>query len=1181
MANTLPIAGVSVGSSSVVSANAQVNNELVSFTPDSIVSSIVSSFAGVYRFGETGATVFFNFFDPAEEYVSKNLAFYFGDGLPDVYSGSFESLAFGSCEVRNDAVVLEPAGADSAEVSYRSLVYNEDTKANTDFLFIYDYIKPSTLNIPFPFGDFNVAAGVSVGRSSVVSNGVTFFLPDQLFVLDGIPPKSVVSNRVIIGDQPPVRFLFTDAYQQPTSRNIPFYFGEGLPALGPGTFPLPSLQFGSAFVFNDAQVLFLRGEISSAFSSDARLHPESLSAFLALLFNSAYRKPPSLNVPFYFFERQAIEFSNVFSISSLVFGPDTTVGTVTQYLPLTGFDSASPAFPESTTVVVPPFAQTFSPDSTSSFSAGTVFISNRIRRIGRNEFDSLVIPEPFVFLFEQYVNPDSIEPPLEGVPPLVAYRIRTIPPLGIVSEIVAKFLYVKDARQVVNTARNDRVASSVVSESFEIRWKVSFVNVVSTPSVLVVGAPIVYNDTQIIDLYNRVILEDDSLYFPLGVSEKVFVRQRNRTVRALGRPAPTYANLEGYGTPYLRLTGRELKPETILSTLSISPRARVSNFLRALYLAGIPNHSNFVLFYRAFVKNAARSLPPIWEPHSVVSSPVMGFDRRFRAFGQPPSTVVSQQTVVDLYERYVSITRGIRPTLKVSQEAFVAYGARVVSPDGFRRNPVVGKPNPVKNLSFPQDVGYIWLRSPPICGTLTIYTKIPSIYVDPIPRPFPGQIPRPLTVVGEAAVSRSPRYVLLDFRHDFSFGPSFGRRLKVEYRNRVLPIDLMTGFLRIPSPRVYSPLTPEVARYIKPQPIQPRGSLFIAQQVPPPDFNKQTIEPKPVEPSLDFPQPRFAGGLIAPEWPIIPGFFYTGYPRVDDGKQFITFANSSEALNPDFPEYRGFVDFGFPAGNPHRIYCTRDIPPGYDKNNPGLPYRVIDDIIGVRGPDAIFGRLRVFVPSAIQNLYVNNFRAVFGAMPDSTRVETRHRKILFEGLDAGVVSYPTFPEDIEIWIDPIEPTAELGEPELFREPVAFTQQLNISGIYNLSFGSGTYIELFNRAIDMTGFRSDVYGNNLPQVHYPRTLTPLENDLSLFGDNIIGYYIRTVFAEGSLMQEFGYSVDYFNQRFSIKFGDYRSTHVGYDSLIFGASDIVLRYQYVRPYQIAPPRCISHFARIEDA
>lgn len=271
---------------------------------------------------------------------------------------------------------------------------------------------------------------------------------------------------------------------------------------------------------------------------------------------------------------------------------------------------------------------------------------------------------------------------------------------------------------------------------------------------------------------------------------------------------------------------------------------------------------------------------------------------------------------------------------------------------------------------------------------------------------------------------------------------------------------------------------------------------------------------------------------------------------------------------------------GKPRITPHTVYCTSDAPQQYKNNHGPLYWSDIDMITGVRDPNVQWGNA---VVSLKTNRTVYHFhRSGTPSDPDFTigekfgELETSNwiRQIFPDGVPPKLVGIPDLPTLGELFVTPFA-SSVFGSPTVALDaPPATNRTVHAAGTSMAAFGA-TYVELFNRTIFPVGSRMDVYGNNNPMVHFPRKIQNTGGlDATGWGDNWVSFKDRVIFPIGHDSFIMDYELQYFNDRLKV----YKATHpvflTGGDFAQFGTAEAKLKAQYVKPYQIAAPKCLGH-------
>lgn len=269
----IPVAGVGAGDQ-FRSGTASVDNDAATIAPIGFDSHRSGYGLYVFKDGETGAGVRFDFNQP---YTFKpsylNVPFTFGGGGSPLTGASVgDATRYGRATIENSAGTIAPEGFDSSVVPKVRIYYAADGSGGAiDFHFEDTYSSPSWKNTPFYFGYGLLVSGVAIGNTS--SYGVPRLKGVPALNPKGIPSQAIV-GKPRVGDQPNVDFHFDHSYAAPSYANTPFYFGDGLVVSGASigatdrhgagsvenaahtiapVWGNPSLKFGRAAVYFDGQ----------------------------------------------------------------------------------------------------------------------------------------------------------------------------------------------------------------------------------------------------------------------------------------------------------------------------------------------------------------------------------------------------------------------------------------------------------------------------------------------------------------------------------------------------------------------------------------------------------------------------------------------------------------------------------------------------------------------------------------------------------------------------------------------------------------------------------------------------------------------------------------------------------------------------------------------------------------
>lgn len=235
--------------------------------------------------------------------------------LPIAGASAGDQLKTGTPSVVNATLSFAPQGFDSAKVSFQHSVYFAgQTGATVWFAFDQPYTKPSTLNVPFTFAGYLVAAGISAGTTTQfglakAAKAAQDFAPAGW---DSFSFNTVRVWNYILNSGASVDFLFTEAYLSQTIYNLPFYFG-GNPVVG-GASAGTQTQFGTIQEVRKPLQASPVGFLARPFNVGTPRVGEH--GDINFVFDTAYDLHPSaLNTPFYFGNGLAVTAGGLLSQS--------------------------------------------------------------------------------------------------------------------------------------------------------------------------------------------------------------------------------------------------------------------------------------------------------------------------------------------------------------------------------------------------------------------------------------------------------------------------------------------------------------------------------------------------------------------------------------------------------------------------------------------------------------------------------------------------------------------------------------------------------------------------------------------------------------------------------------------------------------------------------------------------
>lgn len=294
---TIPVNGVGLGDQSKYGLATKVENVSATVAPDGFNAGKVSFQNAVYYAGQTGATVWFAFDQPYAGQNTLNVPFVFGGDSLTTGGGAGDQARFGGATLTKSAKDFMPPGWDSAVVpKVRVYPYVENAGGAVDFLFTQAYETPAQLNTPFYFGGTPVVTGVTLGDQTKFGLIPSIVKPPEINP-SGISPGLVDVGKPRVGDQPAVDFLFTSAYDKPTTFNVPFYFGPGLAvsatAGAQGAVGLAKVENAAKTVAPDGFTSEKVGRVAAYFQGQNGVNVD-------FKFVQDYTGQTPLNTPFYF-----------------------------------------------------------------------------------------------------------------------------------------------------------------------------------------------------------------------------------------------------------------------------------------------------------------------------------------------------------------------------------------------------------------------------------------------------------------------------------------------------------------------------------------------------------------------------------------------------------------------------------------------------------------------------------------------------------------------------------------------------------------------------------------------------------------------------------------------------------------------------------------------------------------
>jgi hypothetical protein len=205
-----------------------------------------------------------------------------------------------------------------------------------------------------------------------------------------------------------------------------------------------------------------------------------------------------------------------------------------------------------------------------------------------------------------------------------------------------------------------------------------------------------------------------------------------------------------------------------------------------------------------------------------------------------------------------------------------------------------------------------------------------------------------------------------------------------------------------------------------------------------------------------------------------------------------------------------FYEWNAARVDPFTIWCWLTPPAQAAHNNPGGPFKLIDDAgsVGEHDPAA-----RPFFGSAT---ITNKNRQIYAQGPDwlqmsqQTWISNSLRYLLPRGTKFTRYGYPS--TNGEQYVDEEMYATELlrmGEPSVGFPDGPYTRSIMPQGLEG-GFGT-TQIDLFNRELALSAWDSALYGT--ARIHPPEPIIPPGLDATLFGATMIDFRIRTLTPEG--------------------------------------------------------------------
>jgi hypothetical protein len=193
------------------------------------------------------------------------------------------------------------------------------------------------------------------------------------------------------------------------------------------------------------------------------------------------------------------------------------------------------------------------------------------------------------------------------------------------------------------------------------------------------------------------------------------------------------------------------------------------------------------------------------------------------------------------------------------------------------------------------------------------------------------------------------------------------------------------------------------------------------------------------------------------------------------------------------------------------------------------------------------------------------------------RIENRNRVIPPDGWRTTLFGFPTvvtpFTRTVKVW-GSANTDATYGNAVVTDNGPRFAT--NVSLGQTLQIGP-FQIELFNREVYPAGLNATQWGNNNPMVHFPRTITPIDPDMTQYGVTWVSHSPRWVFMEGADMFQSWWVRFYDRMRVRPMLHYVR----GYNFSImseWGQAQVLQAAPIISPYGIAAP-CVNPHVTVE--
>lgn len=264
---------------------------------------------------------------------------------------------------------------------------------------------------------------------------------------------------------------------------------------------------------------------------------------------------------------------------------------------------------------------------------------------------------------------------------------------------------------------------------------------------------------------------------------------------------------------------------------------------------------------------------------------------------------------------------------------------------------------------------------------------------------------------------------------------------------------------------------------------------------------------------------------------------------------------------------RNDITFGKPRLTPHTIYAPSEGTNQAKQNHPTGETKVIDSVVA-------FGRITVALRHRIARASSLGNQTSFGF--PTLYLKLKYVNVQsFSTLRVGWITIPGGLNEIKPF-DPSD-TAEVGRPSLSRPPYLGPRTLTVGVGSSMLFGR-TQIELFNRTLPMTGFKSEAMGTGQPgdnpyqwqrlRVGPLMPTIPEGFNAERPGTQWVSHRIREVVAEGFDAGMSEYDLEMFFGRMRVRRVDpprpSRSVApVGFDAFRTNASNVLPAVHFIRP------------------